>query len=726
MKEFLEQIWQNHLQFLDFNSHFKDKNALDVSELAILLSANKDNYERYFLLKEFGAIFKKIALRVDIFSIQEAQIRTINLLKKGLLDKKELIKALVILDKITNTAFVRGYLEQLQTPQIDQKSLLQASFKELDGINLELINLCESEERKKRLEKSLNKFKNLHFSIAITGVMNAGKSSLLNALLKKPILGVSNVPETANLTLLKYGKSKGAKIYFWDESEWRDILSNSYFNEDLSRFIRELGAEFDLSAYIKPEALMQEIPLDELQSFSSAQNKISALIKKIELEGELEFLQNNIAIVDTPGLDDIVVQREILTREYLKESDFLIHLMNASQSLTQKDAEFLISCLLNSRLSKFLIVLTKADLLGDEDLNEVINYTKNTLKSRLGDLQSLAEQIDFLPVSAKKANAFYAGEADESALEESKIPQFEAYLLNALYSGEKSKTALSAYKKELGLELGRLLEFYALQRKLLTERGHEKSGENEDLLARMQVWQEKFEQAKKDICDSIERLQGLENGVDRRILLLAKKLKERLIDELKYLQNHRKKLNLERILNIIELTTRDGISDILREVNFENFKQMESIKDALSIKYDFLQAEFNSDFESFKSGISKGIEAIFAADKFAKLKSKITQILKEKDDIFSLETRLFELIDEGFRGFGLEEVLKNLKINESFFNFLNEKLTAYQQSSQEKINELSALLEGVEGENLKLNAMRQETEAKIQKLHALKEMLDAN
>ncbi|EHR3054963.1 hypothetical protein NMJ88_001312, partial [Campylobacter coli] len=54
MKELLQKLWQNELQLLDFNASFKDKNILDISELAIILSVNKDNYERYFLLKEFS------------------------------------------------------------------------------------------------------------------------------------------------------------------------------------------------------------------------------------------------------------------------------------------------------------------------------------------------------------------------------------------------------------------------------------------------------------------------------------------------------------------------------------------------------------------------------------------------------------------------------------------------------------------------------------------------
>ena len=47
---------------------------------------------------------------------------------------------------------------------------------------------------------------NQKFSIGITGVMNAGKSTMLNALMGKEILGSVVVPETANLTIVKHNQ----------------------------------------------------------------------------------------------------------------------------------------------------------------------------------------------------------------------------------------------------------------------------------------------------------------------------------------------------------------------------------------------------------------------------------------------------------------------------------------------------------------------------------------
>ncbi|EAM0664731.1 ATP-binding protein [Campylobacter coli] len=728
MKELLQKLWQNELQLLDFNASFKDKNILDVSELAIILSVNKDNYERYFLLKEFSNICKKIDLRVDIFSIQKAQICVLNMFREGFIPKQDLLKALRILQKISNNAEILEYIQNIQVQSIDKKALFQSGFNELNHINMELSQLSFDENSKIRLQKTLEKFQKLEFNIAITGVMNSGKSSLLNALLKEDFLGVSNIPETANLTLLSYGNTQEAVIYFWDTQEWDNILKSSKFSKELKEFIDELALKIDIKEYVQDKALTQKINLKELKEFSSAKNQISALIKKIEIKSNLEFLKNNISIVDTPGLDDIVVQREILTNEYLKESDFLIHLMNASQALTQKDAEFLIHCLLNSRLSKFLIVLTKADLLSQKDLDEVINYTKESLKARLENFDThLIEKIDFLCVSAKMASDFYKGLSSEESFKKSGMKEFEEYLFNELYSGEKSKIILQAYKKELLLELRNILNEYEMQNKLIKEDGQGLSEENDKLLLEFKAKEEALKEAKEEISNSILNLENFENGVDNLVLLLAKKLKERLIDEIKYLKDKAQKININRILNMIDITVKDGINDILREVKFENIKKIEELKTSLALKYDFLKDDFDNGFEGLKDEISKKIENIFSDEKFALLRLQIEQIISTKVDLFELETKLTEVIFSTFESFNIGAILKDLDINGAFFAFLNERMKNYEVLQKEKLASIEHLINNLKNQNADILFSYEGNLEKIAKLQQLEvELMNAN
>ncbi|MCW1360221.1 hypothetical protein OLQ22_03355 [Campylobacter jejuni] len=96
-----------------------------------------------------------------------------------------------------------------------------------------------------------------------------------------------------------------------------------------------------------------------------------------------------------------------------------------------------------------------------------------------------------------------------------------------------------------------------------------------------------------------------------------------MIDELKYTNSKKQKMNLSRLMSIVDITVKDGINDVLREIKFENFKNIESTKEALSAKYAFLKDDFDNGFEEFKTKLSKSIENIFADDKYALFKLEI-------------------------------------------------------------------------------------------------------
>ena len=54
--------------------------------------------------------------------------------------------------------------------------------------------------------------------------------------------------------------------------------------------------------------------------------------------------------------------------------------MNVSQSATLKDIEFIIDALLYQNITKLLIVITRADTVSQEQLDEVITYTKTSIE----------------------------------------------------------------------------------------------------------------------------------------------------------------------------------------------------------------------------------------------------------------------------------------------------------------------------------------------------------
>ncbi|AJC85851.1 dynamin family protein [Campylobacter sp. RM16704] len=723
-KTLLKQIWQNHSVYLDINTLF-DESLVDTQKAAIILSTNLDNYERFSALNEFKNLMKSLNLRLDLYSIQYAQVCFINALNLGILDKNELLKALEKLQKITDNTLVYTFVSNQIVIQKDYKQEVKNSHQTLDYINQNLQELCEDVKVQKLLQDALLKFSNIDFSIAVTGVVNAGKSSMLNALLKKDFLGVSNVPETANLTILKYGQNQRAKIYFWDNQEWQNILISSKDNQDMQELIKQLEQNFNLNEYIEKENKNIEINFDELKNYTSAKNKISALIKKIELFSTLDFLKDNVYIVDTPGLDDVIIQRELLTKDFIKKADFLIHLMNASQSLSQKDCDFIIECLLTSRVSKLLIVLTKADLLSQKDLQEVIGYTKNKLKNTLMQKQlnqELLDSVNFVCISSKLANDFYQNKGGN--LEQSNILTLQEQIAKSLYS--KNKIALNAYKKELLLHLEKIEEKINFSNKILNYENFELDKQNKTIIDDFKSKKEKLNQVKAELNAIFNTKNENTQEVLTLLHLLAKKLKEKLIDELKYNQNNKIKNNTQRLNTIIDTTLKDGIFDLLRELKYQSEYKISEIKNILSIKYDFLKDILEQNCDDFKSKVEAKIEGIFNDKIFFALKSDLLESIMQNKDIYKLQTTLEDQILKQLQTFGIETIANELKNNQEFFTNLEYSLNLYEKEQEEQIKDLKDLILQIEQNEKNTKELLEKNNAKLQSLKTLKaELLNA-
>ena len=116
------------------------------------------------------------------------------------------------------------FYSQKTSQKVDTKEIrsLKSLHSALALLHNNLSPLLPQETLKNSLTHIMEKLENQHFSIGITGVLSAGKSTFLNALLSQEILGSSSVPETANLTILRYGESAGARVHFWSKEQWAD------------------------------------------------------------------------------------------------------------------------------------------------------------------------------------------------------------------------------------------------------------------------------------------------------------------------------------------------------------------------------------------------------------------------------------------------------------------------------------------------------------------------
>ena len=466
-------------------------------------------------------------------------------------------------------------LFELLTPLLSKDSLLQA------------------------MDKNLTKLEEQRFCIGITGVLSAGKSTFLNALLGQEVLGTSSVPETANLCVLRYGETPRARVHFWSKEQWEDLESQSAYDSNLKAFVKESKEHFKdtLQDFITSPKYSKDIELNDLSAYTSANHtsKFCNLVEKVELFMPLAFLENGVEIVDTPGLDDPITKREDITREYIEHCDMLIHIMNVSCAATQKDIDFILEALLEQNISRLLVVLTRIDLLTQKELESSLEYTKSSLISQLknakykGDIQSLIQRIDFIPLAGYAALLHRIQKADSKdkptmSLEESGILEIESYLQTMLLGQDslKAKDKLYlAFKAMLKIAQDEK-ELIEIESALLCASGEELdsliskyTAQNQALLDTLQNFESHLSVLNTDLADFLNSLGILSHNTLSKSATL---IKDKVLNDILYDFERGAKPQAQAFCVMIEQGLKDCFADILREYKYKLSRKITQLK----------------------------------------------------------------------------------------------------------------------------------------------------
>ena len=713
--KFLSEIWGAFKLFLDPKTQI----LADERNLAVLLAADAENFDRFMALKEFRDILHALGLKADIYSLQCAQLGTINALKSAKISKSKLLAALEILQTeniITAahfgrlSAFLRSLSADLPAGNEHDGSNFKKSdvfHQKIDALNdicERILSLNPSADVANAAAKARQKAHELEFNVAVTGVINAGKTTLLNALLGKKILGASNVPETVNLTVLKYSPEPFAKVNFWSEAELRELgiaqdqddeiaeiygdlsvkfegdpskaaqnlsdkfgadgdatqakfdgssakpnltaLSNGEKNQDakfeslvassqsgktndlnqtqISRDITQTqhgkfaavsrpqnqtkdgesqkqtqknSVQTSKNQAVQPNAaqnLIQEsrpqasqicseppasktVETDEIKRYTSADSKYAKFVKSVELYENLELLKDNVRIIDTPGIDDAVALREELVRRFMRECDLMVHLMNVSQSATQKDLDFIVSSLQNSHAVRLAVLLTHADVLKQGELNEVAAYAKKSVEERTRELGVGAE---FFAVSAK---SYFEG-GQNSGVEE-----FKQYLYETLFgqNSQKSRLGIEAYRKELGRVCAQFAADTQAQILNLTGSNLSLSQRLAELNEQKAALASRLEDVRGAVKEELERLDTAKTATSYELGLrsLVQTLKQRVADDINYAASKKQKIDPQRLSRIAQTTIKDGVIVLMRQNRNEIVRQIAACAQNIALKF---------------------------------------------------------------------------------------------------------------------------------------------
>ena len=612
--KFLSEIWGALKLFLDPKTQI----LADEQSLAVLLAADAENFYRFMALKEFRDILHALGLKADIYSLQCAQLGAINALKSAKISKSKLIAALEILqnENIISAAhfstlaeFVRSLSADLPSQNEQEGSNFKKSdvfHQKIDALNdicERILSLNPGAHVANAAAKARQKAHELEFNVAVTGVINAGKSTLLNALLGKKILGASNVPETVNLTVLKYSPEPFAKVNFWSEAELRELGIAQDQDDEIAEIYGGAGVKFEsetaqnligkfdadgselAAKFQSPNASQicsnqpasKTVKTDEIKRYTSADSKYAKFVKSVELYENLELLKDNVRIIDTPGIDDAVALREELVRRFMRECDLMVHLMNVSQSATQKDLDFIVSSLQNSHAVRLAVLLTHADVLKEGELNEVAAYAKKSVEERTRELGIGAE---FFAVSAK---SYFEG-GQNSGVEE-----FKKYLYETLFGpgSQKSRLGIEAYKKELGRVCAQFATDTQSEILKLTGSNLSLSQKLSELNEQKAALASRLEDVRDAVKDELERLDTAKTAASYELGLrsLAQTLKQRVADDANYAASKKQKIDPQRLARIAQTTIKDGVIVLMRQNRNEIVRQIAVCTQNIALKF---------------------------------------------------------------------------------------------------------------------------------------------
>ncbi|KLD99004.1 dynamin family protein [Aliarcobacter butzleri] len=698
---------------------------------ALILSATRKNCDKYLPLTSFKTLCQQINVKspsniTELNHLQHNIVDTISrnktknnitilhssfeyLKNENILNSEHYNKLLSLFDlKELNVTEEQNHIS-VQKIDDEHKSSFKDLKHNLENIINELKTDLTNKEILGELENTHNYLNDQKFSIGITGVMNAGKSTMLNALMGREILGSAVVPETANLTIVKHNPTDNAKVYYWNEQEWDRIKKSASQLESMKDFVEETNRIFgdNLKNYIRPVSRFDEIDIKDLSSYTSAEasSKKCNLVKYVELGSKLDFLSDGIEIVDTPGLDDPVIQREEITKEYISQCDMMLHLMNVSQSATLKDVEFIIDALLYQNISKLLVVITRADTVSKEQLEEVIKYTKTSIEKQLkaqnkdSQLDYILKTIRFIPISGRMALLHRTGREKEAldagfTIEDTGILEIEKYLMDTLFgtNSQKGELVVQSTKNQLQKVIEKQISFNNYELTLLSKSKEELEKELEEFNKKKAVNTRIFQAMSEDITyyknDAKSYINSLETFLESELIDLQTVIKQRVVSDVKYsFEKMKKRPENSRIKVIVETAIKDGIIDVIRDYRYKFIKKSQSIGEQCEQKYHdlgFAIGHKNENFdargffqEDFKSGfLTSNNEVLISQIIDAVSKSKDSKINELDREIEALISTQFTSIEDDLKV--KAKKVSNMLID-SFFTTLNAPLKQFEQ-----------------------------------------------
>jgi predicted GTPase len=210
------------------------------------------------------------------------------------------------------------------------------------------------------------------FNLVVVGEFNHGKTSFVNALLGTAALPTGVTPTTACIHHVSHADEPRATVVHEDGEE------RSIAFDDLADYVVRGDGDGDAAA-----------------------------VKHIDVGYPAELLRERIVLVDTPGVNDLCLQRADITYKYIPQADAVLFVIDAGQPLKESERLFIEDKLIGQSRDKIIFVVAKADIWSQQEHEEALAYVRD-------ELSKLVESPAVFPVSPQKA---LSGERELSGID---------------------------------------------------------------------------------------------------------------------------------------------------------------------------------------------------------------------------------------------------------------------------------------------------------------------
>jgi GTPase SAR1 family protein len=409
------------------------------------------------------------------------------------------------------------------------------------------------------------------FKIIVLGEFKNGKSTLLNSMLGSKTLPAKAAPATAIITLLVYGDAPDVAVYETGKAEPRMV--------SWERFVQE----FQLSRQDQ-ETLAERGTADRF-----------AHVEYAQIERRHPICAHGVKLIDSPGLGEHISRTRVATN-FLKQSQAVIMVLNATRILTQDERAFIDTVLGEERLEHVFFVVNRVNQIDEKAVGEIKTWVEDRLAHHFLDANGELDH-DLYSRRVFFLNAKGALEArsdlphDEARLEASGVPALERELERFLTGGEKIAAALQST-----IQLLRPLSAQARRR--VDEAGA--------------ALDQPLAELERRRAEAEGRLQGLEarrREIERTILLFGETIAKKVYADLRRYVDEMHEAWNEDSRQLMDLDSAISIKNVVAA--YAQREAKERLASAIAVQVQrYLHAKFDQWADRIPSAIEKDVEVM--------------------------------------------------------------------------------------------------------------------